>query len=101
MDDLISIRSERARPLTEHPSRLAVATLILIAIAVFSNVPNAGFVQWDDDINIYRNPHHGGLTWSRVVWMFTDVKYVMYYAPLSWFTLSVLYELFGLNPFGY
>src|SRR6476619_3284672 len=87
--------------LTKNPTRLAVAVLVLAVIAVFCNVPHAEFVQWDDDINIYRNPHHGGLSWERIKWMFTDTQYVLYYAPLSWLTLSVLYEVSGLNPFGY
>src|SRR5262249_44884345 len=65
------------------------------------NVPRADFVMWDDDINIYRNPHHGGLSWGRVVWMFTDIYYVVYYGPLSWLSLSVIYEFFGFNPFGF
>jgi protein O-mannosyl-transferase len=87
--------------LTKNPTRLVVAVLVLAVIAVFCNVPHAEFVQWDDDINIYRNPHHGGLSWERIKWMFTDTQYVLYYAPLSWLTLSVLYEVSGLNPFGY
>ncbi len=73
----------------------------LVTFAVFSSGLKAGFVQWDDDINIYANPHHGGLQWSRIVWMFTDVQYVRYYAPLSWLGLSVIYEFSGLKPLGY
>jgi tetratricopeptide (TPR) repeat protein len=86
---------------TKNPTRLALAVLILVIVAVFSQVPHAQFVQWDDDINIYRNPHHGGLSWERTQWMFTDTQYVLYYAPLSWLTLSIVCQFWGLNPFGY
>jgi tetratricopeptide (TPR) repeat protein len=85
----------------KNPTRVTLAVLVLVVIAIFATVPHAEFVQWDDDINIYRNPHHGGLSWERIKWMFTDTQYVLYYAPLSWLTLSVLYEVSGLNPFGY
>lgn len=75
--------------------------LVAVVVGVFWRVPGADFVQWDDDINIYANPYHGGLSWRRIVWMFTDLQYVMYYAPLSWLTLSVIYQFSGLNPVGY
>src|SRR3954464_10691720 len=80
---------------------LAPAIVLFLTLAVYSQVPQHGFVQWDDDINIYGNPHHGGLTWPRIVWMFTDTHYVLYYAPFSWLALSVIYEFCALNPFGY
>jgi tetratricopeptide (TPR) repeat protein len=80
---------------------LTPAILLFLVFAVFSEIPQHGFVQWDDDINIYGNPHHGGLSWHRIQWMFSDTHYVLYYAPLSWLTLSAIYEVFGLNPFGY
>jgi len=80
---------------------LAPAILLFLVFTVFSEIPQHAFVQWDDDINIYGNPHNGGLSWHRIQWMFSDTHYVLYYAPLSWLTLSAIYELFGLNPFGY
>src|SRR3954452_24163698 len=82
-------------------SRFIGALVVIVTLAVFSAVPHAQFVRWDDDINIYGNPHHGGLTWPRIVWMFTDTHYVLYYAPFSWLALSVIYEFCALNPFGY
>src|SRR5437660_3004496 len=88
-------------PAHKRTSALIVLLLILATVAVFWKVPAADFVQWDDDINIYRNPYHGRLSWERLVWMFTDIHYVLYYAPLSWLTLSIIYEFSGLNPIGY
>src|SRR5258707_588883 len=82
-------------------SLLIILALIAVVLAVFWKLPQAQFVMWDDDINIYGNPNHGGLSWSRIVWMFTDIHYVMYYAPLSWLTLSIIYACCGLNPLGY
>jgi tetratricopeptide (TPR) repeat protein len=75
--------------------------LILCAVLVFSRAVGAEFVKWDDDINIYRNSHLGPLDWSHVRWIFTDDTYVMYYAPLSWLNVFLVYSMFGLNPVGY
>ncbi len=92
--EVISISGKRT-------TGLILLVLLLAVLAVFWNVPRAEFVQWDDDINIYRNPYHGGLAWERISWMFTDTRYVLYYAPLSWLALSVIYEFSGLDPLGY
>lgn len=73
----------------------------LITLAVFGSVLRADFVRWDDDINIYRNPHLGPLSLERVLWAFTDPGYVRYYAPLSWLSVLVVHQFFGLNPLGY
>jgi lipoprotein NlpI len=81
---------------------LWIALLLIVAVfLVFGRVIGAEFVKWDDDINIYRNPHIGGLEASRLKWMFTDFKSSRVYVPFAWLTWAVVYELFGLNPRGY
>ena len=77
---------------------IAIAFLVL---NVFSPVLRADFVLWDDDINIYKNPHLGGLDSARLVWMFTDFSYSRVYNPMAWLTWSAVYECFGLEPFGF
>src|SRR5438552_1528092 len=101
MPALNRMRSARWLLQKRWMSLAVVSALAAVVLAVFWKVPQAQFVMWDDDINIYANPNHGGLSWSRIVWMFTDTKYVMYYAPLSWLTLSIIYACCGLNPLGY
>jgi|GEM_PF-415569 len=73
--------------------------LVLITVAVFSPVLQAGFVQWDDDINIYNNPHIQKLNWPNLHWMFTDCSYTPRYRPLNWLSWAILWNFFGANAF--
>src|ERR1035437_6179156 len=80
---------------------LAVCALALIIFAVFSPVLRADFVAWDDDHDIYQNPHLKGLNVETLHWMFTDLRYVWRYTPLVWLTRETIYEVQGAGPFGY
>ena len=73
----------------------------LAAIAVFWPVRQFQFIQFDDDINIYLNPHLGRFDGTTIRWMLTDASYVRRYVPAGWAGFSVLYGLFGLDPHGY
>lgn len=75
--------------------------LFLATLAVFSRVLLADFVQWDDDISVYQNPHIQGLDWARLCWMFSDASYAMRYKPLTWLSYALIHQVGGLNPFGY
>lgn len=75
--------------------------LFLATFAVFSRVWLGEFVQWDDGISVYQNPHIQGLDWARLRWMFSDASYAMRYKPLTWLTYALVYQLGGLKPFGY
>lgn len=83
--------------------RVAWVSLLLagLTFAVFARGLRNDFVKWDDDINIYRNPHIQGLDAARLQWMFTDSGWVRYYAPLSWLGVAVIHQFSGLNPLGY
>jgi tetratricopeptide (TPR) repeat protein len=80
---------------------LTSLVLFLATFAVFSRVLVADFVQWDDGISVYQNPHIQGLDWPRLRWMFTDASYAMRYKPLTWLTYALVFQLGGLKPFGY
>ncbi len=81
---------------------LMVVVVAAITLSVFSVVRHADFVPWDDDINIYNNPHIRGLNAESLKWMFTDTSYVHRYMPIGWLSLAIDYELAqGLNPATY
>jgi hypothetical protein len=80
---------------------LTSLVLFLATFAVFSRVLLADFVQWDDDISVYQNPHIQGLDWTRLRWMFSDASYALRYEPLNWLGYALIYQLSGLKPFGY
>ena len=77
------------------------AVLLLIPFVVFFPTLEAGFLNWDDDVNVFENPHVQGLTAENLKWMFTDFSHAIRYKPLSWLGWAIVHELFGLNPFGF
>lgn len=82
--------------------RSLIIIVALAAVAVFSGSFRSGFLLWDDNINIYDNPHlRQGLSWEGLRWMFTDAQYIPRYMPLGWLSYAINYELGRFNPVGY
>ena len=81
-------------------SWLAPALVALIAFAAFLPALGADFVTWDDNRNFLDNPAYRGLGWTQLRWMWTTF-HMGHYVPLTWMTLGLDYELWGMNPFGY
>ncbi len=80
----------------------ALALLVFVmAVSVFSVSYTADFVHWDDDINIYSNPHIHGVNAQSLQWMFTDARYIPRYMPLGWLSYAITYQFGELNPVGY
>ncbi|NDA67432.1 MAG: tetratricopeptide repeat protein [Verrucomicrobia bacterium] len=84
-----------------HRTAGLLLALVAIVFGVFFNTLEAGFLRWDDDINVFENPHVQGLTAANLRWMFTDFEQAIRYKPLSWLAWALVYECFGLNSFGY
>jgi tetratricopeptide (TPR) repeat protein len=81
---------------------LCGALLVLAGLAVNLRSLGFGFLYLrDDDVNVTLNPHMGGLSADRLLWMFTDWSYVRRYIPLGWLNLCCTYELGGLSPVAY
>src|ERR1043166_4166053 len=69
--------------------------LLVASVAlVYWPVLHAGFVHWDDGLNITDNPHLS-LTWENLRWMFTDASYARRYLPLGWLSYTPDRILFG------
>jgi Flp pilus assembly protein TadD len=85
-------------------SPLASALLVLLVVAAafvaFLPTLEAGFVNWDDDMNFTNNADFRGLGWANLRWMFTTT-FMGNWIPLTWLTLGLNYALGGMNPFGY
>ena len=83
--------------------REAVVCLILAAsiLAVYWQVKDHEFVDYDDNIYITDNPHvQSGLTSKSVSWAFTTTRTGNWH-PLTWLSHMMDYQLFGLNPRGH
>jgi Flp pilus assembly protein TadD len=75
--------------------------LIVVTLAAFWQVRNHEFVHLDDYEHITENRHlHGGLSIEGVGWSFSFTD-VAYWHPMTWLSLMLDYELYGLSPSGY
>ncbi|HUR47666.1 MAG TPA: tetratricopeptide repeat protein [Candidatus Saccharimonadales bacterium] len=73
--------------------------LLLLAsvFCVYWPTLRAGFVTWDDGLNIVHNPHLG-FSLDKIQWMFTDCTYVRRYMPLGWLSYSIDRQFFAGAP---
>jgi Flp pilus assembly protein TadD len=72
---------------------LAVSTLL-----VFWQVRNFDFINYDDSVYVYENPHVlNGLTADAVWWAFTTGQASNWH-PLTWLSLMLDCQLFGTAP---
>jgi protein O-mannosyl-transferase len=78
----------------------APALVVLVTLVAFLPALQNGFVSWDDQKNFIENPHYRGLGWTQLSWMWTTF-HMGHYVPLSWMTLGLDYDIWGMNPLGY
>ncbi|MBN1843887.1 MAG: tetratricopeptide repeat protein [Deltaproteobacteria bacterium] len=72
--------------------------LAMITLAVYWQVGNHAFVNYDDDKYITANQYvQGGLTLKSVTWAFTSMD-VSNWHPLTWLSYLLDIQLFGMNP---
>lgn len=77
-------------------SLLAALITLLVYIPALRN----DFVAWDDDVNVYANPHIRSLDPSFLKWAFSDIT-ISYWQPLTWISHALDYAVWGLNPTGH
>lgn len=76
--------------------------LILIATFVsFYPCLRGGFVNFDDDRYVYRNPMIKELSWQSIGTIFASTDYAVIYCPMVFLSYAIEYSFFGLHPFGY
>ncbi len=72
--------------------------LILSTLLVFWQVRNFDFVNYDDNLYVYQNPHVlNGLTADGAIWAFAT-PHVGNWLPLTWISFMFDCQLFGPNP---
>ena len=73
--------------------------LALSTIAVFWQIRNFDFVNYDDDVYVYENPHVlNGLTVDGLMSAFTSAHAFGNWLPLTWLSFMLDCQLFGTNP---
>lgn len=73
--------------------------LLLLTVAALLPTETGEFLLLDDNEYVTENPFVlGGLSWRDIVWAFTHV-HSGHWHPLTWISLMIDVEFFGLNPF--
>jgi hypothetical protein len=79
----------------------AGVALAVIVAAVFWPVLESRFVDFDDNLLVYENPHVlGGLSWEGLRWAFSSFS-TGNWLPLSFLSHMLDVQLFGLNAGGH
>lgn len=60
---------------------LAAAVIVLAAVSAFFPVLQAGFTNWDDDVNVTGNPYLNPPSWKNLAYLWTH-SYRRLYVPL-------------------
>lgn len=77
--------------------------LIIVTSTVYWQVSEFSFVNFDDHLYVQDNPFvKEGLTLKNIKWAFTDATQITnFWAPLTWLSIIIDYELYGMNAGGY
>ncbi|HXE98650.1 MAG TPA: tetratricopeptide repeat protein [Dongiaceae bacterium] len=75
--------------------------LIVINLAVYMQVGNHQFLDYDNEVYVTSNPHvAGGITGENIMWAFTSV-YAGNWHPITWLSHMADVQLFGMTPRGH
>jgi tetratricopeptide (TPR) repeat protein len=76
---------------------LVIAGLSLLVLLVFWQVGGHSFINFDDDVYVYENPHvRGGLSKEAVSRAFTTFDAAIWH-PLTWISHMTDVQLFGMD----
>jgi len=95
----INIRSKEF--IIKHHDMLVSLFIIIATFAVYWQVRNFHFVDYDDNKYIYENLHvQKGLTLESITWAFTTIQ-ANYWHPLTWLSHMLDCQIYGNNPGGH
>ena len=89
--------------IVKHLNILVCLFLVIATLAVYWQVQNHNFVNYDDNLYIYNNRHvQSGLTIENIIWAFTDGTLISnYWHPLTWISHILDFQLYGMNAGGH
>ena len=88
--------------LRRYTLEFSICLFLIVAIsAVFWQVRNHEFLNYDDKAYVTENSHvRAGLTLKGIIWAFTTTDADNWH-PLTWLSHMLDYQLYGLNPAGH
>jgi Tfp pilus assembly protein PilF len=79
---------------------IGICLSVLVLVSYWGVVGN-GFINYDDPVYVTENRHvQGGLGLGGVIWAYSATEASNWH-PLTWLSLMLDRELFGMNPGGY
>jgi len=87
-----------------HRDLIISFLLVVITVAVFWQVSSFDFVHFDDNTYVYDNAYvQSGLNWNSIkrASSFELAEKSRFWHPVTWLSLMLDYQIFGLNPHGY
>jgi tetratricopeptide (TPR) repeat protein len=77
--------------------------LVMGTLVAFYQVLEFDFVNFDDPIYVIHNMDlQGGLSYDTLLWAFTETKKSGHWHPLTWLSLALDVQIFGLDkPWGF
>jgi len=94
-----------AHPLADEINKtvkiIIYVLLVLATFAIYSQVQDHEFLNFDDDLYITNNLNvQAGLTSESVSWAFTTSHHATWF-PMTWLSHMLDYQLYGLHPKGH
>jgi hypothetical protein len=75
--------------------------LVILTVITFWSLKDCGFINLDDSRYVYENTYvRSGLNWDSVRYAFSSFELSNWH-PLTWLSLMLDYQIFGLNPQGF
>lgn len=94
MTEMININSKRRK-------LIVYLLLTIVILAVFWQVTTFDFINLDDTVYVTKNNHIlSGFPSKEIRWAFTTTHGELWH-PLTWFSLMLDHQLYGLNAGGY
>jgi protein O-mannosyl-transferase len=97
-----TLSSEKTQQKNLIPILICLALAILTVITFWS-LKDCGFISLDDNAYVYENAYvQSGLNWNSIGQAFSsELAKVGHWHPLTWLSLMLDYQIFGLNPSGF
>jgi len=87
--------------ISRKQSILVILIIIAMVLYIYWPVQDYGFIYFDDDVYVTQNIHlQSGITTDGLRWAFTTTYFGLW-NPLTWLSLMLDYQIFGLNAGGY
>jgi tetratricopeptide (TPR) repeat protein len=83
---------------------LICLALAILTVIIFWPLKDCGFIGFDDNRYVYENAYvQSGLSWNSIGQAFSSelVEKSSNWHPVTWLSLMLDYQIFGLNPQGF